>query len=183
MSSLRIKLIIVLLALCCGLPVVRAQQPPAADIEQGLSAEQRHATGLDTLSPEQLAALNALLRERMAATSAASRVDNVNASAEPQSAGDVPSANSRRDSGGNDARLLGFTDAPIKSRLKGTISAWDVGTVFELDNGQQWKVLKGKARLYRPLQSPEVIVVPGLTGRWFLQIDPDVAKPRVYLIN
>ncbi|MBN8480722.1 MAG: hypothetical protein J0L88_03930, partial [Xanthomonadales bacterium] len=41
---------------------VRADAEPA-DLEQRLTPEQLHATGLDTLSAEQLALLNRLLRE------------------------------------------------------------------------------------------------------------------------
>lgn len=150
-----------------------AQQPAYVEIQQGLTAEQLRATGLDTLNAAQIDALNALLRERQSASVAQAAV----------SSSPAPAADSRRGDDSRDGRLLGFTDDAITSRLKGTVSEWDVGTVFELENGQQWKVLKGKAKLYKPLQSPEVKVVPGLTGRWFLQIDPDVAKPRVYLIN
>ncbi len=29
-----------------------------------------------------------------------------------------------------------------------------------LENGQQWKVLKGEMKLHKPLQAPEVIVAP-----------------------
>lgn len=166
---------------------VSAQASADADIQQGLSAEQLRATGLDTLTAAQLDALNALLRERQAAavqagaSSAERQAGQAQAGADSRRGASV--ADSRRDDGSDDGRLLGFTDQPITSRLKGTVSEWDVGTVFELENGQQWKVLKGKARLYRPLTAPEVKVVPGLTGRWFLQVDPEVAKPRVYLIN
>lgn len=179
------------LLVAAGLPLTAsAQQAPYVGIQQGLTAEQLRVTGLDTLTGAQLEALNALLRERESELATALQAAAPSGATAVGQAQDVTAANgaasmadSRRDDGSRDARLLGFTDEPIRSRLKGTVSEWDVGTVFELENGQQWKVLKGKARLYKPLQSPEVMVVPGLTGRWFLQVDPDVAKPRVYLIN
>jgi hypothetical protein len=41
-------------------------------------------------------------------------------------------------------------------------------------------VLKGEMKLRRPMQAPEVLVVPGLAGRWFLQVDEDLPKARVY---
>ena len=81
------------------------------------------------------------------------------------------------------ASFIGLNDQPIKSRLKGTASSWEPGTVFELENGQQWKVLKGAGKLRTPVDSPEIIVVPGIAGRWFFQINEDMPRPRVYLIN
>ena len=55
--------------------------------------------------------------------------------------------------------------------------------MFVLANGQQWKVLKGSIKLRRPLQDPEIVLVPGLAGRWFLQLDEDMPKARVYRID
>jgi hypothetical protein len=52
-----------------------------------------------------------------------------------------------------------------------------------LENGQQWKVLKGAMKLRKPLQAPEIVVVPGIAGRWFLQVDEDMPKARVYRID
>ena len=62
------------------------------------------------------------------------------------------------------------------------MSGWEPGTVFELENGQQWKVLKGSMQLRKPMQAPEIVVVPGIAGRWFLQVDEDLPKARVYRI-
>lgn len=81
------------------------------------------------------------------------------------------------------ASLLGLHDAPIKGRLQADVSGWEPGTVFALDNGQQWKVLKGRMRLRTPLPTPEVKLVPGIAGRWFLQLREDLPKARVYRID
>jgi len=78
---------------------------------------------------------------------------------------------------------IGLDDKPIKSRLTGSIDGWDVDTIFELENGQKWKVLKGSMKLRKPMQTPEVLVVPGIAGRWFLQVDEDLPKARVYRID
>ncbi|PZO10515.1 MAG: hypothetical protein DCF27_02475 [Lysobacteraceae bacterium] len=78
---------------------------------------------------------------------------------------------------------MGLSDAPIASRAKGTISGWEPGTEFSLENGQVWKVLKGKLRLDSPRESPEIRVVPGIAGRWFLEVDPELPKARVYRID
>jgi len=150
-----------LLGLALIAPIALAAQN-YVNIEQRLSAEQRHATGIDTLTPAQLAALNAVLRDQEAVVEAkvVERKEQV--------------------AGGT---LAGFNDEPIKSRLKGSIISWEPGTVFELENGQRWKVLKGYMKMRKELQSPEIIVVPGLAGRWFLQVDEDLPKARVYRID
>jgi hypothetical protein len=56
------------------------------------------------------------------------------------------------------------------------VAGWEPGTIFKLDNGQQWQVLKGSMKLRKPLQDPQVLLVPGIAGRWFLQVDEDMPK-------
>ncbi len=133
------------------------------DIEQRLTAEQRHATGVDTLSTEQLALLNRLLREQ---PTTPAKVESQ--PSEPQSA--RPS-------------FVSSDNTPIKSRLQRSVDGWEPGTVFTLENGQKWKVLKGSVKLPNTLQAPEIIVVPGIAGRWFLQVSEDMPKARVERIE
>lgn len=162
---MRMKLIAGLL-LGLGAFTTIAQQS-YVNIEQRLTVEQLRETGLDTLSPAQLELLNRLLRDESAKTASVQEA-------------------SRADSRGEEAgsrSYIGFDDKPISSRLKGSIGGWEPGTVFELQNGQQWKVLKGSMKLRKALQAPEIMVVPGVAGRWFLQVDPDMPKARVYRID
>ena len=148
------------------------------DIEKRLNAEQRRATGLDTLSTEQLALLNALLRDGETAHLAEVEAE-ANAEVRAEVARDQP-AISEPHAG---SHSIGLNDGPIRSRVKGDVGGWEPGDVFQLENGQQWKVLKGKMRLPKPLRSPEIVVVPGIAGRWFLQVSEDMPKPRVYRID
>ncbi len=162
------------LTLCCASFAAVAGQPLQKndiDIEQRLTAEQRHATGLDTLSTAQLQLLNRLLRDQ-AMNAALAAVPDDTSQSTPQS---TPSHSPRA--------YIGLDDTPIHSRVKGVVSGWETGTVFVLENGQQWKVLKGSMTLRKPLQSPEIVVVPGIAGRWFLQVDEDMPKARVYRID
>lgn len=133
------------------------------NIEQRLTSEQLRETGLNTLSPVQLERLNQLLQEDSAKVAEIEKAQH-------------------RDQPVRDS-YIGLDDKPIKSRLTGTINGWDVDTIFELENGQKWKVLKGNMKLRKPMQSPEIIVVPGIAGRWFLQVDEDLPKARVYRID
>ena len=136
---------------------------PYVDIEQRLNAEQRHATGLDTLSAQQLQLLNRLLREES--------VKTVEAAVAESTREQSPKF------------LAGLDEGPISSRLKGSLDGWQPGSVFELENGQQWKVLKGSVKLRETLHAPEVKLVPGIAGRWFLQVVEDMPKARVYRID
>mgnify|MGYP006386449425 FL=1 len=181
-----------LVLMASGLAAVA--QPAYVPIEQRLSAEQLKATGLDTLSSEQLAALNDVLREDRQQTTAVA-VSPANPalsaapamvevpSAVPASASATAAASRALGAPTADKPMIGFNDKPIISRLKGTVTGWDEGTVFELENGQQWKVLKGKMKLPKPMTDTPVKVVPGIVGRWFLQVSEDYPMARVYLIN
>ena len=144
-------------------PFVALAEQVYVNIEQRLTSEQLRETGLSTLSPEQLKRLNQLLNEELA---------NV-IKIEKSQSNDRPIPVS----------YIGLNDKPIKSRLKGTVSGWEVNSIFELENGQRWKVLKGRMKLRKPMQSPDIIVVPGIAGRWFLQVDEDLPKARVYRID
>ena len=155
---------------------VAVAAPPYVELEKRLTPEQMRATGLDTLTPAQLAALNAVLR---------GDVEQVQADAEARIAqAKAQSATARAAAAQDDqSRFVGFMDQPIRTRVKGPVAGWEPGTVFVLENGQQWKVLKGSLTLRKPLESPEIQLVPGIAGRWFLQIDEDTPRPRVYRID
>ena len=148
-------------------PAAVTAAAPFVDVEQRLSAEQREATGIDTLTSAQLALLNRILRD-----DAAKAVERVRA--------EVTAEAERAPGPGH---LAGLDDGPIESRIEGAVEGWAPGTVFRLANGQQWKVLKGEVALRAPLDAPDVIVVPGVAGRWFLQVTEDMPKARVYRID
>lgn len=137
-------------------------QAPYTPIEQRLSEAQLREIGL---TPLQLERLNNALRE--AEQKQQSRLS--------------PALES--EGGETQKMFIGLDDQPIKSRVRGQVSGWEPGTVFALDNGQQWKVLKGNMKLPKTLDAPEILVVPGIAGRWFLQVDEDMPKARVYRID
>lgn len=165
-------------------------QSSYVDIERRLTPEQLRETGLDRLTPAQLARLNQLLREEppaqaaapaaAPATTVAPAAPAVAVAPAPATAAPAPAPAAEPAAS---SRFIGLNDEPIRSRLKGSVSAWEPGTVFALENGQQWKVLKGSVKLPRPIEAPEVVVVPGIAGRWFLQVDENYPKARVYRID
>ncbi len=162
----RIAAFALLLALCLSPWSVRAESP-YVDIEKRLTAEQLRATGVDTLSAEQLALLNQLLRDESEQVAKAVRAEV------QQRVGQEPDT----------TRFAGLDDKPIRSRVQGKVDGWQPGTEFRLENGQVWKVLKGSITLREAMESPQIIVVPGIAGRWFLQVHEDYPKARVYRID
>lgn len=133
-------------------------------LEQRLSAEQVRDVGL---TPAQLDLLNRYLREAEAKAPPAVQAGATHADATHADA----------------TRYVGLDAERIAVKAKGAVHGWEPGTVFELENGQQWKVLKGSMKLRAPLQDPPVVLVPGVAGRWFLQVDEDLPKARVYRID
>ena len=158
-----------------------AEPAPYVDIERRLTSEQRHATGLDTLSPEQLALLNRLLRDAQGQVVEDARAQG-RADAEVEAAAQRRQAAVAGPARGA-SRSAGLDEGPIRARLVGDLAGWQPGDVFTLDNGQQWQVLKGSLRLPAPRHAPDVRLVPGVAGRWFLEVDEDLPKARVYRID
>ena len=139
-------------------------QAPYVPLEQRLSAAQLAEIGL---SPAQLQALNRALRQ------AEGPEPETRATTAPGPAG-VPAPA---------AMHLGLEEGPVSARLVGEVAGWAPGTVFTLDNGQQWQVMKGQMTLRAPLQAPQIEVIPGIAGRWFLQVDEDLPKARVFRLR
>lgn len=171
-----------LILLACFLALhanISLAKEPYIGLQERLSAEQMHATGLDTLTSEQLVLLNQLLNDEIASAVAieVQRAHKESAETEPTE------APKHSGSSVSSANFIGLNEEPIKGRLKGSVSGWEPGTVFELENGQQWKVLKGTVKLRETLQAPEITVMPGFAGRWFLQVVEDMPKARVYRID
>lgn len=137
------------------------------EIERRLTPEQLREVGL---TPAQLQALNRMLRE------AQEQQPPAQAASAPAAHGDHAPAPAQRS-------YIGLEDQPIKSRVRGEVAGWEPGTEFALENGQRWKVLKGSLKLRKPLQAPQIEIVPGFAGRWFLQVDGDLPKARVYRID
>ena len=174
----RIQIILAALLLAAANSLALAATAPR--IEQQLTPAQLHATGLDTLTPAQLDALNAVLQKRDADTQADATAI---ATAAAQARATEPGRAGAGSTPLSPASYIGLADEPIKSRLVGSVSGWEPGSEFHLANGQVWKVLKGSMKLRKPMQAPEIVVIPGFAGRWFLQVDEDLPKARVYRID
>lgn len=165
----------ILLALACLFacaPIAHAAS--YVPLEQRLTPQQMDETGLSSLTAAQRAALDAILRGEADAA--------VASNATAPSATTLPAGAPPPAARGTGPRI-GLDDEPIAARAMGTIAGWEPGTVFTLDNGQRWAVLKGKVTLKAPRENPEILVIPSIAGRWFLQVDENLPSARVYLVE
>ena len=146
-----------LAALLVLAPAVQAQQS-YVPIEQRLSAEQMQASGIDTLSRQQLQVLNSLLSNEQAAVE--ERVERTTRS-----------------------RLAGLLERqkaePIRSAVKGEFRGWVPGNVIELETGQRWLVTEGTLYLGQPMAAPMATVTPGMFSGWYLQVDGQSPRAKV----
>lgn len=149
------------------LAATAAAQAPYVAIEQRLDPQQLADVGL---TPAQLQTLNRLLRE--AEARAPVPVAPVAAAVAPLPGAPTPAP-----------MFPGLDDGPIEAHVTVPVDGWQPGTVFTLDNGQQWQVLKGEMKLKASRANPAIVVVPGIAGRWFLQVDEDLPKARVFRIR
>jgi hypothetical protein len=133
------------------------------DIEKRLTAEQLRATGLDTLSPDQLMMLNQLLRDDTKRAVQSYQKDE----------------QTRRSAGwfsGSDTEL-------VTSTLVGDFRGWSRGTVLKLANGQRWQVTEGQLYLGKALTDPEVTLAPGMVSGWYLSVKGQNPRAKVKRID
>ncbi len=124
-------------------------------VEERMTGAEFKAAGLDKLSPEELAALNAWLQKQSGRVLAAD-------------SGYAPMAQPVEDRNGFDDAVA---RREIHSRLVGDFSGWDGHGRFVLENGQEWQqvdesVLAG----IKTLSNPQVTIKPGLISGWKLQV-------------
>ncbi|HEX4300605.1 MAG TPA: hypothetical protein VH327_07010 [Gammaproteobacteria bacterium] len=173
---MKLRIVVGLLAgLLLGVAVA-ADKP--ADVRDLMTATQFHATGLDTLNPEQLAAFNAWLaayaHSAAAGSGAASASVAVPAVVAPAAPAmpvvaapaptpavptPAPAATSNTNAFGQQMLAPAKRDEParIESTLVGHFTGWNGSTVFKLANGQVWKQA-GSGYFQANLQDPKVVI-------------------------
>jgi len=156
---MRCRSLILMLAagLAFAAPLVFAQQ--FSSVEERMSSTDFKAAGLDKLSPEELARLNAFIRNE---------VDTRTAQAHAQGA---------REQDRSDALRMGFKDYygdrdRITSTIPGTFKGWTGSTEFTLANGQVWRQSDPTSQLLGiRIENPVVHISPGMMGTWNLQVE------------
>ena len=125
-----------------------------SSVEEQMTTRDFKAAGLDKLSPEELAALNAWIRNNQPTGSAGIAYDRA----------------------ADDRVRIGFDDSEARdviiSNIIGEFKGWDGGSRFKLENGQVWQVTDGSELAgIKTMTNPKVSIRPGLIGGWRLQVE------------
>ncbi len=151
MPTIRALLPLALLAASAFAPHdARADKP----IQQDMTQEEFKAAGLDKLSPEELARLNAWLGRKIE-TATATAAEGAKKKVEDENRG-----------------FFNFGSMePIVAKLSGEFRGFAKGREYVLDNGQQWRQTDGATLVGVKLDSPEVRINPSVTGNsWYIAV-------------
>ncbi|TWI14104.1 hypothetical protein [Aerolutibacter ruishenii] len=165
----RARILATALALGLALPLAASAQDAAGPprIEQQMTPEQFRAAGLDRLTPEQLANLNAWLNRTLvvetqkAATQARKKVED-------ESRG-----------------FLSFgSSEPIVSRFNGEFRGFARGRRYVLANDQTWEQIDDASLAGVRLTDPEVRITPSVMGNvWYMQVGKYGTRAKVQRIK
>ena len=161
MKSLRIPLALAILVLA---PMAWAQPatPLTANVEQQMSADEFKAAGLDKLSAQELAALNAWLQHKVVQETAKA-VEVAKEEAKEEGRKEVKEKN------------RGFFDfgsaEPITSSIVGEFKGFADGRKYTLENGQVWEQVEPASLAGVRKTNPKVTIKPGMFNNWFLRIE------------
>lgn len=145
-----IQAVVFMLALACG-PALAAD---FSSLEERMTEDEFRAAGLDRLTPEELANLNAWLARRNVSTRSA------------------PSGGSE---GFRPDNLLGGDDDGDRSRIVSRATSDQdeigVGSTIQLENGQSWRITDGNLSLSGGLAGRTVTIQPAMLGSWLLKVE------------
>lgn len=163
----------ILLAALLALPAsALAQQAPP--IEQAMGAEEFKAAGLDKLSAEELARLNAWLDRRV----------QQEASAAVAAATEQAREEGRREVVEKNRGFFDFgSQEPIVASIVGEFSGFGRGKRYRLDNGQVWEQTDTAQLAGVRRTNPEVRIRPGLLGVWWMRIDGYNTQAKVQRVE
>ena len=161
---MRYRFVMATLVLLLGaIPQVRG------DFLATLSPEQAKRLGLDRLTPEQAAAVNAAVEEytkshtsTVVQAAAAAAVVEYKAKQEP---GVIARALGVQKQRHEEEKIERFTTTII-----GRFSGWGGGTLFALENGQVWQQAGVGVYYTNPVENPEVEIRKALSGHFRLYL-------------
>jgi hypothetical protein len=163
----------------------------ALDLREELGDETYEASGLDKLSPEELATLSNAIAALLGRQEEEIRVvvkDEVRSEVKEEVRAEVeaevrtqveeelaiPQGDDRfgLETVKNRVRDLFQRDAPdiIKSRIIGEFEGWSGHTRFRLENGQVWKQSEADTFVVKSRSNPEVTIRRGMFGSYLLKI-------------
>lgn len=131
-----------------------------SSVEERMSAKDLQATGLEKLSPQELAALNAWLRKQFSRV-AQTREREVAATYEAK------------------AEVERIAKTFVSSAILGDFSGWSGRTMFRLENGQVWKQTNSDVWHVKTSDPVAVIEKSGFMDTWMLHVDGYDRKTHV----
>lgn len=195
------KMVTVGLVWAASVVMVSAAEAP---FSKAVRAEDFSAAGLTKLSPEELARLDALVRDyksgavneaktmgdRLAAAQREVAVAaEARAAAEAKAAraeAETQAAKAKKAEGSLLARakvlLTPGTEieyATVESRIAGDFRGWEGRAVLTLENGQRWQIANGGLYSTPPIPSPKVKIVPANLGGFWMTIEGVASRVKV----
>jgi hypothetical protein len=131
-----------------------------------MSSSDFKAAGLDKLSPDELARLNAFIRSEVDRRTARARATHQ----QGQDQFGFHNGRSPRDS--------------LVTRIDGVFTGWNGHTKFHLNNGQVWQQIDSSAQFEGiRLVNPEISIKPGFMGSFMLSVEGYNSEVRVKRIK
>ncbi|RZA31851.1 MAG: hypothetical protein EOP92_29050 [Lysobacteraceae bacterium] len=168
MKALRTTLAILAFAFA---PLASAQSAPlTSNVEQQMSADEFKAAGLDKLSAQELASLNAWLQRKVGQETA--------------KAVEVAKEEGRKEVKEKNRGFFDFgsTEA-IESNIVGEFKGFANGRKYTLQNGQVWEQVEAASLEGVRRTDPKVTIKPGVFNNWFLRIDGYNTQAKVRRIK
>ena len=130
-------------------------------LEERMTQSEFKAAGLEKLTPEELAALNAWLAGKAAGTVAAAAAQD-----------------------GRGFETRSSPQGAVVSTVPGEFNGWQgAGTRFTLANGQVWQVADNGTRLRVKLTDPKVTIDQGMLNTWWLSVEGYNTRAKVKRIK
>ena len=157
------------------------------------------AAGLGKLSAEELARLDALVRDyksgaleaarREAAAAARARAEAEARATKAEAQARVADTESKKADRSLLARakvlLTPGTEieySTVESRIVGDFKGWDGKTLFTLENGQRWQA-EGGSYVTPPISRPAVKITPGALGSFWMKIEGVDPRVKVKIVG
>ena len=166
------RLSLLLTALLCLAPAfaAHAQRVVEGDLQKQMSAEEFKAAGLEKLSAQELAALNAWLQHKVVQ--------------ETSKAVEVAKEEGRKEVKEKNRGFFDFgSNEPIESTLVGEFTGFGKGKKYTLQNGQVWEQIEPASLSGVRKTDVSVKIKPGVLGNWFMKIDGYNTQAKVRRIK
>lgn len=136
------------------------------------------AAGLHKLSAEEVARLDALVRDYKSGALARALRDAAAAEARAAQAEKRAAEPKVVVAPGTKVEI-----ATVESRIAGEFRGWELRTVFTLENGQRWQVTSGDPYVTPPVAGPRVKITPGMLGSYWMVIEGIRSRVKVVPIG